>query len=136
MPESVAAAVNDIAPEDRGRAVLYSFLAKVLYAAPKPDIAETAQYFARDDSELGRAFNEFLGALKAVDEAAAGREYHDLFIGVGRGELLPFGSYYLTGFLNEKPLADLRADLNELGFERAMGVSEPEIRLIVLVHWA
>ena len=46
--------MNDIAPEDRGRAVLYSFLAKVLYAAPKPDIAETAQYFARDDSELGR----------------------------------------------------------------------------------
>ena len=132
MPESVAAAVNDIAPEDRGRAVLYSFLAKVLYAAPKPDIAETAQYFASDDSKLGRAFNEFLGALKATEEAAAGREYHDLFIGVGRGELLPFGSYYLTGFLNEKPLADLRADLNELGFERAMGVSEPEDHIATL----
>lgn len=132
MPESVAAPANNVAPEDRGRAILYSFLAKVLYAAPKQDITETANYFASDDSDLGRAFNDFLSAFRGLDQDVLGREYHDLFIGVGRGELLPFGSYYLTGFLNEKPLADLRADLNELGFERAMGVSEPEDHIATL----
>jgi TorA maturation chaperone TorD len=132
VPESVAAPANNVAPEDRGRAILYSFLAKVLYAAPKQDITETANYFASDDSDLGRAFNDFLSAFRESDQDVLGREYHDLFIGVGRGELLPFGSYYLTGFLNEKPLADLRADLNELGFERAMGVSEPEDHIATL----
>ena len=54
------------------------------------------------------------------------REYNDLFIGVGRGELLPYGSYYMTGFLNEKPLANLRRDMRAMGIGRADGVSEPE----------
>ncbi len=53
-------------------------------------------------------------------------EYFNLFIGVGQGELLPFGSYYLTGFLNEKPLAALRVDMDELGIGRVEGVKEPE----------
>lgn len=132
VPESVAAAVREIAPEDRGRAILYSFLAKTLYAAPTADDVETAKYFASDDSDLGRAFNDFIDAFEKSKKEDLGHEYHDLFIGVGRGELLPFCSYYLTGFLNEKPLADLRADLNELGFERAMGVSEPEDHIATL----
>jgi len=53
-------------------------------------------------------------------------EYFSLFIGVGRGELMPFGSWYLTGFLMEKPLAVLRRDLQTLGIERNEGVSESE----------
>lgn len=132
MPESAVTASHDVAPEDRGRAILYSFLAKVLYAAPKEDLLDTALYFAGDESELGKSFNEFIGAFEAAGKPALGHEYHDLFIGVGRGELLPFASYYLTGFLNEKPLAELRADLDELGFERAMGVSEPEDHIAAL----
>lgn len=125
-------ASHDVAPEDRGRAVVYSFLAKALYAAPKQEDVETAAYFAGDDSELGRSFKGFVSAFENADQSAFGHEYHDLFIGVGRGELLPFASYYLTGFLNEKPLAELRADLDELGFERAMGVSEPEDHIAAL----
>ncbi len=54
------------------------------------------------------------------------REFFDLFIGLGRGELLPYGSYYLTGFLHERPLARLREDLGKIGIERAEGVVEPE----------
>jgi TorA maturation chaperone TorD len=54
------------------------------------------------------------------------REFFDLFIGVGRGELLPYGSYYLTGFLHERPLARLRDSLAQLGVERVQGQSEPE----------
>ena len=54
------------------------------------------------------------------------REYFDLFIGIGRGELLPYASYYLSGFLQERPLARLRDDLAAIGVERSEGVVEPE----------
>ena len=60
------------------------------------------------------------------------REFFNLFIGVGRGELLPYGSYYLTGFLNERPLARLREDLHALGIERAEGQVEPEDHAAIL----
>ena len=60
------------------------------------------------------------------------REYFELFIGLGRGELLPYGSYYLTGFLHERPLARLRADLSGLGIERAAGQAEPEDHAAIL----
>ena len=60
------------------------------------------------------------------------REYFDLFIGLGRGELLPYGSYYLTGFLHERPLARLRADLVRLGIERSEGNIEPEDHAAIL----
>lgn len=53
-------------------------------------------------------------------------EYHQLFIGLGRGEVVPYGSWHQTGFLMEKPLGQLRADLRRLGFERAEGVCESE----------
>jgi TorA maturation chaperone TorD len=54
------------------------------------------------------------------------QEYQDLFIGVGRGEVVPYGSWYMTGFLMDKPLALLRTDLQALGFERQPQVKEPE----------
>ena len=61
-----------------------------------------------------------------------GREYFDLFIGLGRGELLPYASYYLTGFLHERPLARLRGDLKRLGIEQTAGQSEPEDHAAIL----
>ena len=65
-------------------------------------------------------------AAARLDVERVGREYFDLFVGVGRGEILPYASYYLTGFLYERPLARLRADLKRLGIERADGQPEPE----------
>ncbi len=53
-------------------------------------------------------------------------EFHDLFIGLGRGEVVPYASWYLTGFLMEKPLAALRHTLGHLGIERQAHVYEPE----------
>jgi TorA maturation chaperone TorD len=53
-------------------------------------------------------------------------EYHDLFIGLGKGEVVPYASWYLTGFLMEQPLSDLRDDLRTLGFERSSDIPEPE----------
>lgn len=132
MPDSAIASSHEVAPEDRARAVVYSFLAKVLYAAPKREHAETATHFSGGESELSRCFKEFVAEFESADQESLGHEYHDLFIGVGRGELQPFGSFYLTGFLNEKPLAELRHDLDDLGFERAMGVAEPEDHIAAL----
>ncbi len=59
--------------------------------------------------------------LEALDD-----EYHDLFIGLGRGELVPYGSWYLVGFMMDRPLAVLRGDLAALGFERQEGIYETE----------
>ena len=71
-------------------------------------------------------------AARAADAEQVGREYFDLFIGLGRGELLPYGSYYLTGFLHERPLARLRGDLAALGIARAEGNPEPEDHAAIL----
>ena len=71
-------------------------------------------------------------AASATDVERVEREYFDLFIGLGRGELLPYGSYYLTGFLHERPLARLRDDLAPLGIERAEGNVEPEDHAAIL----
>ena len=79
-----------------------------------------------DDSPLGQglaALSEVADRL-SVEEVA--QEFHDLFIGVTRGELLPYGSHYLPGFLNEKPLAELRGTMSELGIARSDAASEPE----------
>jgi TorA maturation chaperone TorD len=87
-----------------------------------------------DTSPLGQAVAELSAMARRADPAAIEREYHHLFIGVGRGELLPFASYYRTGFLHEKPLASLRADLARLGIERAPGQSDPEDHIACLAE--
>ncbi|WP_415720671.1 TorD/DmsD family molecular chaperone [Photobacterium ganghwense] len=68
-------------------------------------------------------------SLLAVEE-----EYQDLFIGIGRGEIVPFGSWYLTGSLMEMPLAHLRRDLAMMGFERDESVKEPEDHIAALLE--
>jgi TorA maturation chaperone TorD len=64
-------------------------------------------------------------ACEATDDAVDD-EYHDLFVGISRGELMPYGSWYLSGFLMSRPLALLRRDLDSLGIERYAEVREPE----------
>ena len=79
-----------------------------------------------DATPLGVAHAALAQAASETTVERVEREYFNLFIGLGRGELLPYGSYYLTGFLHERPLARLRADLAPLGIERAEGNYEPE----------
>ncbi|HMB47918.1 MAG TPA: molecular chaperone TorD family protein [Afifellaceae bacterium] len=86
-----------------------------------------------DETPFGQAVNRLAEACKTADPDALGEEYEALFIGVGRGELLPYGSYYLTGFLNEKPLARLRKSLRALGVERDPSVKEPEDHIAALM---
>jgi TorA maturation chaperone TorD len=88
--------------------------------------------FQGDPSPLGMAHIELAQAAERADPDAVQREYFDLFVGVGRGELLAYGSYYLTGFLQERPLARVRGDLGELGIERAEGLFEPEDHIAFL----
>ncbi len=112
--------------EDQLRASLYAFLGNVLSQPPNKEILKLSQTFSGDDTALGHAFSDLSAASKDMNPQTAEREYLDLFVGLSRGELLPYSSYYLTGFLNEKPLAKLRNSLSEMGIERADDVNEPE----------
>jgi TorA maturation chaperone TorD len=120
-------AVEDAAvdPVDAARAREYALLAAVLSCPPSDALLGEIARWQGDSTPLGRAHATL---AQAASEAAADveREYFDLFVGLGRGELLPYGSYYLTGFLNERPLSRLRGDLVALGIERIENNFEPE----------
>ncbi len=116
----------DIEPEDMDRARLYDFLGALLSEPPDQLFLDKVADLRGDDTEIGRTI-ETLRKLATVTTAEAVRsEFTALFIGVGRGELLPYCSYYRTGFLNEKPLAELRKDLARLRIKKAENVFEPE----------
>ena len=116
----------DIVPEDRLRAQIYRLLARFLSSPPTAADLEAGAKLTGDDSELGRAITAFARVCARSQATTVAEEYHDLFIGLVRGELVPYGSYYLTGFLHEKPLAKLRQDMGRLGVEREQDVAEPE----------
>jgi TorA maturation chaperone TorD len=117
------------APEDRARADFYALIARLFAAAPDADLL--AQLAQADEIATASAtgFVESWNALRAAagtyGEAAA-QEYQDLFIGIGRPRVVLYGSFYLSGFMMEKPLAALRTDLVQLGLERQSKVAETE----------
>lgn len=117
---------TDLGEEELARGKLYALLGYLLTAPPGADDLGRLQDIEGDESELGRALSALAAVAGSSDAEALRDEYHTLFIGVGRGELNPFASYYLTGFLQEKPLAKLRIDMARLGITRAEGVPEPE----------
>ena len=108
------------------RAELYRFLAGFLSQPPSEADLAAAAGLSGGDNDLGAAIGTFARIAAATGAGDANTEFHDLFIGVARGELLPFGSYYQTGFLNEKPLARLRRDMTALGIARTRGNKDPE----------
>jgi len=115
--------------EDAMRAGFYGLLARVL-SGPMDDDALNAMRALDghdDDSPLGQAIAAF-GKLSArTTTAKAEEEYTELFYGVGAGgELTPYGSFYITGLIYDKPLAELRGDMKRLGIEVSEGNSEPE----------
>ena len=112
--------------EDRLRADLYNYLGLVLARPMDRMVIDQTAGLAGDGSALGRAIAALAEVARDADPVAVRREFDALFIGLGRGELLPYASFYLTGFLNEKPLAALRGDFARLGLARAEGVFEPE----------
>lgn len=123
-----------IAQEDILRAQGYRMLAHFLSGPPSQADLDQAAGLKGNDTTFGRALSTFAKLSAKTPQSAAAEEYQDLFIGVGRGELVPYGSYYLTGFLQEKPLAKLRQDMEELGLERDPAVQDPEDHVASLLE--
>jgi TorA maturation chaperone TorD len=123
---------GDVDEVDAARAQEYALLSVLLARAPDAGLLDRLRSLRGDTSPIGLAHAALAEAASGIDAARVEREYFNLFIGLGRGELLPYGSYYLTGFLHERPLARLRADLNELGIERVTGQAEPEDHAAIL----
>jgi TorA maturation chaperone TorD len=114
------------------RAREYALLAALLTRAPSREFLEAIAELKVDASPLGLAHAALAEAARLARPEDVEREFFDLFIGIGRGELVPYGSYYLSGFLYERPLARLRADLGELGIVRSEGNCEPEDHIATL----
>ena len=114
------------------RAQEYALLAALLARAPDAGLLQRLAGLRADPSPLGVAHAALAEAALQTDADKVQREYFDLFIGLGRGELLPYGSYYVTGFLHERPLQRLRQDLDELAITREDGNIEPEDHAAIL----
>jgi TorA maturation chaperone TorD len=121
-----------ISEEDALRAQMYRLLGYFLQKPADADALKLAAKMEGDETPLGTALSAFSRIASKSDPSTISNEYHELFIGVGRGELLPYASYYLTGFLHEKPLAKLRIDMSRLGIERRETVREPEDHIAAL----
>jgi len=121
-----AGAESDVDEVDSARAQEYALLASLLARAPDAALLKSLAQLQGDASPLGIAHIELAEAAAKASSERVEREFFNLFIGIGRGELLPYGSYYLTGFLHERPLARLREDLAKIGIERNDGNAEPE----------
>jgi len=126
------AATDPLDNADAARAQEYALLATLLAGAPDAALLHRVARLRGDETPLGRAHAALAEAAGAASAEEVAREHFELFIGTGRGELLPYGSYYLTGFLHERPLARLRADLAALGIERAAETGEPEDHAAIL----
>jgi TorA maturation chaperone TorD len=105
-----------------------------LYGGTDPDAVDETDAAAlrADSSPLGVAHAALGSAAATATIESVEHEFFELFIGIGRGELVPYASYYITGFLNERPLARLRDDLAQLGIERVTTEVEPEDHAAVL----
>ncbi|WP_415922345.1 TorD/DmsD family molecular chaperone [Tateyamaria sp. SN6-1] len=136
MEDKTVTAAEDIqiADMDRARADLYNFLGALLAGPPDEMLLAQTAGLSGDETELGQAIGTLSKLAKVTKPKAAESEFNKLFIGLGRGELLPFASYYLTGFLNEKPLATLRQDMAAKGMQRSETVFEPEDSIASLME--
>ncbi|MEM1419712.1 MAG: molecular chaperone TorD family protein [Pseudomonadota bacterium] len=121
-----------IVEEESARADFYEFMSGLLAHPPSDLLLNNIGSLDPAEGEIGSAIETLKRLAARADSQSASREFHDLFIGVGRGELMPFGSYYMTGFLNEKPLAKLRQDMMTLRIEREQNVYEPEDNIATL----
>lgn len=129
-----AAEKYTIAEEDRLRADLYNFLGVILSGPPDDMLLGQTAGLQGDSTDLGQAVSTLAKMARITKPKTVESEYNRLFIGLGRGELLPYASYYLTGFLNEKPLALLRQDMTAQGLARAQNVFEPEDNIASLME--
>ena len=119
---------------DLARAQEYTLLSSLLLQSPSAEFLQRLTLLRGDATELGRAHAALGEAASHAETDAVAREHFKLFSGLGRGELLPYASYYLTGFLHGRPLSNLRQTLRRIGVERLDGQSEPEDHAGILLE--
>lgn len=124
--------------EQHYRASAYGLLAELLWKGPDQalldQLAGLADSVPDDGDDMAMAMSALGLSARMHEPAAIDDEFHELFIGLGKGELSPYASWYLTGFLMEKPLSDLRCDLGQLGYQRSESVVEPEDHAAALLE--
>lgn len=129
-------ATAEVSNEDRARAQVYALLGALLAQPPPQSLLKVLRQIEVPVSDVGSDMAAAWGLIRQAAEKAEAttleHEYQELFIGIGRGELVPYGSWYVTGFLMERPLAELRVDLRRLGFECQDDVHEPEDHVAAL----
>ncbi len=123
---------TEVIAEERFRAQFYLLLSRLLGAAADADLLDLIKNLEVNDTAVGQELAQLKVLAGNTSVGAVSEEYNELFIGVTQGELIPFKSYYLTGFLNEKPLAELRDDMNKLGIAKSDQVAEPEDHIAFL----
>ena len=116
--------------EETARSELYGLLALCYYAQPAPEFIASLRVAATEAPAAGAFLEEswraLVGVAREMTDEAIQSEYQALFGGMGKPEVYLYGSHFLSGFLNEKPLAKLRTDLTRLGLDRASEMSETE----------
>ena len=126
----LAAQLSNTLDEETARSEIYGLLAGVLYATPAIELIAQIRASATDAPAAGAFLEEpwrnFVGVTRSMSDQAIKDEYETLFGGVGKPEIYLYGSHYLSGFLNEKPLARLRTELKSLGLERSEVMSDTE----------
>ena len=122
--------VSSTLDEETARAEIYGVLAALFYAAPTPALLDSLRLAVTEAPAAGAlleaSWTELVATARAMSVQEVGEEYDALFGGVGKPEIYLFGSHYLSGFLNEKPLAALRTELAELGLTRGDAMAETE----------
>ena len=125
--------------EETARAELYGLIAELFYAPPTPALLAQLRVAATEAPASGGFLEEpwraLVGVAREMDDASIAQEHQALFGGVGKPEVYVYASHYLSGFLNEKPLAQLRTDLAALGLTRdAATMSETEDHVSYLME--
>jgi TorA maturation chaperone TorD len=122
--------VSSALDEETARAEIYGLLSQLFYAVPTPALLEALRVAPTEAPAAGgfleEPWRELVASARAHDDAAIAREYEALFGGVGKPEIYLFGSHYLSGFLNERPLVKLRTELAGLGLARDESMSDTE----------
>lgn len=124
--------------EELQRAELYGLLARLWFAPPDAALFEQFAVAVTEAPQRGAfletPWQDLVAAMRAVGEQAATDEYEALFIGIGKPDILLYGSHHLAGALNEKPLVALRTDLAELGLTRDTASGETEDHVAFLLE--
>ncbi len=133
---SEAVSHSELDDDGKLRSDTYAVLASLLSSPPSQDLIDYLRHISPstdgDIGEVGKAWQQLRLAALQADILILDDEFHTLFIGVGRGAIVPFGSWHMTGFLMDKPLSDLRDDLKALGIESDAYEKDPEDHIAAL----